>query len=360
MGCFMECKECKTLFSYEKENEINVSVNSNRKSKIKDLTASRSSVVEQVHPINSPISHHCPQHKQQEPQKYQHLLKFNYLKLDGKFNKLEEELQKLLKDSIKTKKNDLNINKVFEKKDVQKENKEIIIKIKKQLINYKSSIENYLMKRAIFLKKVGYLVRFSHEIAIYIFQYLFKIFKEENGIQSIEEETKLLFSSWIKELFNEDCFKAISKNKNIYVQVKNEIEKEINSKNEIEFLLNIFPDFIRLYFHCFLIDAKVDIKYAKEDSKFVSDYMIDILLTGLENGKNILFTFLPGLYCDDDYLGNSYIYVTAYPINNPNRFPFEKPVFKAIESDINIELDNINLKDKKKNGILQNGNRRTL
>ena len=88
--------------------------------------------------------------------------------------------------------------------------------------------------------------------------------------------------------------------------------------------------------------------------------MIDILLTGLENGKNILFTFLPGLYCDDDYLGNSYIYVTAYPINNPNRFPFEKPVFKAIESDINIELDNINLKDKKKNGILQNGNRRTL
>ena len=326
MGCFMECKECKNIFGYEKENEINISVNSIRKSKIKDL------------------------------EKYNEVkLKFNYLKLDDKSNKLDEELQKLLKDSIKTKtkKNDINTNNVFERLDVQKENKEIIIKIKKQLINYKSSMENYLMKRAIFLRNVGYFVRFSHEIAIYIFQYLLKIFKKENRIQSIEEDTiRLHFSSWIKESFNEECFKKISKNENIYDQVKNDIDKRNNSKKEFEFLKNIFPDIIKLYFHCFLADIKVDIKYADENSKFDSDFMIDILLTGLEDDKNILFTFLPGLYCNEKYFENSYIYVTTYPIDNPNKFPFPtKPILNPIESDI----DNINLKNKKKNGLLQNG-----
>jgi hypothetical protein len=278
--------------------------------------------------------------------------KFKYLNLN---DKLEKELQNLLKDSIKTKKIDLNTNNVFEREDVEKENKKIIIKIKKQLITYKSNMENYLMKRAIFLKNVGYLVRYSHEIAIYILQNLFIMFKEENGIPSSEEETiRLYFSSWIKELFNEDCFKKISKNENINAQIRNEIEKEINLKHLIEFLINIFPDIIRLYFHCFLTDIKVNIKYADQNSKFDSDYMIDILLTGLEDDKNVLFTFLPGLYCNGRYFENSYIYVTTYPINNPKKFPSQKFILKAIESDINIEIDNIKLKDKRKNG-LQNG-----
>ena len=269
-------------------------------------------------------------------------------------DELLEELQKLLKNSIKNKKIDLNTNNAFEREDVQKENKEIITKIKKQLINYKSSMENYLMKRAIFLKKVGYLARFSHEIANYIIQYLLKVFKEENIIKSKEKETiRLYFSSWIKELFNEGCFKTISENKYIYAQIKNEIEKEINSKNEKEFLINIFPNIIRLYFHCFLADITVDIKYADEDSKFDSEYMIDILLTGLEDGKNILFTFLPGLYCNGRYFENSYIYVTTYPIDNPNKCPFKKPIFKAKVSNITIELDNINLKNGRKNRLHQ-------
>ena len=87
--------------------------------------------------------------------------------------------------------------------------------------------------------------------------------------------------------------------------------------------------------------------------------MIDILLTGLEDDKNILFTFLPGLHCNGRYFENSYIYVTTYPINNRNKFPFENPVFKNIESDITIEVDelnpnlNYNIKDVIKNGRKQ-------
>ena len=285
--------------------------------------------------------------------------KFKYLNLN---DKLEEELKTLLKDSVKNNKNYLNKNNVFEREDVQKENKEIIIKIKKQLTNYKSNMENYLMKRATFLKKVGYLVRFSHEIAIYLFQFLLIMFKEEKGIHSIKEETiRLYFASWIKEEFNEDYFKKISKNENINAQIKDIIEKEINSKNEIEFLINIFPDIIKLYFHCFLADIKVSIVYANENSKFDPENMIDILLTGLEDEKNILFTFLPGLYCNGQYFQNSCIYVTTYPIDNPNKFPFEKPALKNIESDITIETDNLLksnnfnyiLKDESKNGLFQ-------
>ena len=341
--------ECKRIFGNEKKNEINES-DSHRKDKIKDIKKYSEVDLkgceckigdEKKKKINVNNSHRKN--------------KFNYLKLN---DELLEELQKLLKNSIKNpiknKKIDLNTNNAFEREDVQKENKEIITKIKKQLINYKSSMENYLMKRAIFLKKVGYLVRFSNEIAKYIIQYLLKIFMEKNIIKSKEKETiRLYFSSWIKELFNEGCFKTISENKYIYAQIKNEIEKEINSKNEKEFLINIFPNIIKLYFHCFLTDIKVDIKYADEDSKFDSEYMIDILLTGLEEGKNILFTFLPGLYCNGRYFENSYIYVTTYPIDNPNKFPFKKPIFKAKDSNINIELDNINLKNRRKNGLHQ-------
>ena len=285
--------------------------------------------------------------------------KFKYFILN---DKLEEELEALLKESVEKTKVNLNKNNVFEREDIQKENKDIIIKIKKQLSNYKSSMENYLMKRATFLKKVGYLVRFSHEIAIYLFQYLLIRFKKENGIHSIEEETvRLYFSSWIKELFNENYFKKISENENIYSQIKDKIEEEINSKNEIEFLKNIFPDIIKLYFHCFLADIKVNIVYAKENSKFDPENMIDILLTGLEDDKNILFTFLPGLYCNGQYFQNSYIYVTTYPMDDPNKFPFEKPAFKTMESDITIETVNLmkstkfnyNLKDESQNGLYQ-------
>ena len=284
--------------------------------------------------------------------------KFNYLALN---DELERELQELLKESLANNEIDFSINNVFEREDIQKENKDIIIKIKKHLTNYKTNMENYLMKRAIFLKKVGYLVRFSHETAIYIFQYLFYIFKKK-GIHSTEEETiRLKFSLWIKELFNEDCFEKISKNEKLYAKVKEIIEKYNNLDNEKTFLIKIFPDIIKLYFHCFLTDIKVNIVYAIENSKFDPESMIDILLTGLEDDKNILFTFLPGLHCNGQYFDNSYIYVTTYPLDNPNKFPFEKPAFKAIESNINIEKDNLinnpnlhyNLKDESKNGLLQ-------
>ena len=280
-------------------------------------------------------------------------LKFNYLALNIK---LKEELQKLLKESVENIRFDLNSNSYFEREDVQKENKEIIIKIRKQFTNYKSDMENYLMKRAIFLKKIGYLARFSHEIAIYIFQCFFIMFKEENGIHSSDKETiRLCFASWIKELINKDCFEKISKNEIIYSQIKDIIEKDINSETEKEFLKNIFPDIIKLYLHCFLTDIKVDIIYADEDSKFNPEYMIDFLLTGLED-KKVLFAFLPGLNCNGQYFDNSLIYVTTYPPDNPNKLPFEKPIFKNIESDINIEVEELNpnlyynLKDDIKNG----------
>ena len=129
----------------------------------------------------------------------------------------------------------------------------------------------------------------------------------------------------------------------IYAQVKDIIEYEINSNNEKEkkeFLINIFPSFIRLYFHCFLADYKVNIIYVKENSKFDEDKMIDILLTGVDDkSKNVLFTFLHGLYFKGKYFDNSYVYVMTFPINNPNKFAFEKPVFKTIEPINSIETD---------------------
>ena len=332
----MGCNECRECIEKENENEIKKKDDNNRN---KEMINDKEIIKDKI--------------------KY----KFNYLELN---DTLEAELEELLKNSVIKKEINLNANNVFQREDVQKENKDIIIKIKKQLKNYKSSMENYLMKRAIFLEKVGYLVRFSHEIAIYIFDKLLNKFKEEKGFHSIEANTiRLYFASWIKETLNEELFRKISKKKNIYDQVKekienkNENENEINSDNEKEFLIKLFPDIIKLYFHCFLADIRVDIKYAMENDIFNSENMIDILLTGLEGDKNILFTFLPGLHCNGRYFENSYIYVTTYPINNRNKFPFENPVFKNIESDITIEVDelnpnlNYNIKDVIKNGRKQ-------
>jgi hypothetical protein len=331
----MGCCECRGCIENENENEIKDKDDNNRK---KGVIKDKGKII-----------------KNKEVNKDKDKDKFNYLKLN---DTLEGELEELLKKSVKNKKIDLNANNVFEREDVQKENKDIITKIKKQLTKYKSSKKDYLMERAIFLKKVGYLIRFSHEIAIYTYNKLFHKFKEENGIHSLEKDTiRLYFSSWIKELFNEKSFESITKKENIYAQVKDEIENKINSDNELEFLKKIFPDIIKLYFHCFLADIEVNIIYAIENEKFVPEYMIDILLTGLEDDKNILFTFLPGLYCNGQYFENSYIYVTTYPINNRNKFPFDNPVFKySIESDIIIEVDELNPNfNYKKKDIVKNG-----
>ena len=273
----MGCNECRECIEKENENEIKKKDDNNRN---KEMINDKEIIKDKI--------------------KY----KFNYLELN---DTLEAELEELLKNSVIKKEINLNANNVFQREDVQKENKDIIIKIKKQLKNYKSSMENYLMKRAIFLEKVGYLVRF------YIFDKLLNKFKEEKGFHSIEANTiRLYFASWIKETLNEELFKKKTKKKNIYDQVKekienkNENENEINSDNEKEFLIKLFPDIIKLYFHCFLADIRVDIKYAMENDIFNSENMIDILLTGLEGDKNILFTFLPGLHCNGRYFENSY------------------------------------------------------
>ena len=223
----------------------------------------------------------------------------------------------------------------YERQDIQKENQDIYSKVKKQLSSYKRENKNYMQQKANFLKNVGFLVRYSHEIAIFMILEMINIFKEKIGFHSINDETnRLYFSYWIKKTFNEMSYLKIVKNKIILSQISDLLDIDKNN-----FFKELFPDLIKLYFQCFMTDVKVEIRYAKEEEQFDWDSMIDDLISDSEVEKKILFTFLPGLYCNGQFFQNSLIHVVTYKIDNPNKFQFQKPIFINIGPTFNLDLN---------------------
>ena len=245
---------------------------------------------------------------------------FHYLKINGN---LKSKLEKLLNSSINQQQT-LSDTATYERQDVQKQNKKIYIKIKQKLSKYKG-----IEKKANYLLNLGYLVRFSHEIGIFMIQILLDIFKKDKNVHS-SKDIRLSFSKWVKEIFNENYFEEIAKNGEIFEQFKNLFDNKNNEENKL--FLSIFPEFIKLYFLCYITDMKIEIHYAKKDEEFDWEYMIDDLLT-MEENKKVLFTYLPGLFCNGEYFENSRNYVVTYSINNPNRFKLDRPVFEE-----NVEL----------------------
>jgi len=257
---------------------------------------------------------------------------FHYFKLN---EKLESELLETLINSINFNQNEeLNINQTFDRQEVEKKNQDIYSKIKKHLATYKRNQENYMLKRATFLKEIGLLVRFSHEIANYLLSILLIIFKEIFGFHSLEEETiRLNFASWIKKAFNEQYFIEIANSQKILSQIE-----ELMKKDENNLYKEMLPKIIQLYFICYLTDMKVDIIYAKEDDEFDFDTMVDDLISDSEIERKVLFTFLPGLFSNNQFFNYSTIHVVTYKIDNPNKFPFQKPIFANIGYKIQIDL----------------------
>ena len=260
---------------------------------------------------------------------------FNFISINKELNK---EMKNLFEKNIL--KVNLNSMGVFDIKAINEENKKIKIKFTKQLDKISNKEKNYILKKANFFKKIGKIVRFSHEMGIYIFQLLLEIFKDKIGIHSsLEEKVRLYFSTWIKKSLNDFCFKKIIKIENIKYQINNLIKFE--DENEKDFIYDLFIDLSKLYFHCYLTDIIVQIKYANKDESFDWETMEDDL-TGSAEDKNVLFTYLPGLCVNEQFFENSKIYVVAYPIKNPKKFDIEQFEFKKIEAKIKITVNNIN------------------
>jgi hypothetical protein len=174
-------------------------------------------------------------------------------------------------------------------------------------------------------------------MGIYIFQILLEIFKNRIGFHSlIKNKVRLYYSTWIKKQLDENCFKKIAKNENIKNQLNNLIQFE---NNERDFFMNeLLPNLSKLYFHCYLTDIIVDIVYAKEDEEFNWDTMIENIITTVDD-KKVLFTYLPGLNVNKQFLDNSQILVVAYPSDDPTVINVQKPGFN-VDSTIQINLDN--------------------
>lgn len=270
--------------------------------------------------------------------------KFKYLKTE----KIELEISKILDNSILNFNKTLNDKGGFEIKEINTENKKIKDKIFLQLNKNSIKDKNYILKKAEYFKKIGTLARFSHEMGIYIFQIFLEIFKNKIGFHSlVKEKIRLYFSTWIKKLLNENCFNKIAKIEDVKNQINhliqiysndNSVNKLINIYENNFFIDELFPNLCKLYLNCNLTDIIVKIVYAKEDEEFDWDNMIENLITMVDE-KKVLFTYLPGLNVNEQFLDNSQIYVVAYPIDNPNKFNNKNPVFPDIESNIHIDLD---------------------
>ena len=261
---------------------------------------------------------------------------FNFISINQELNK---KMKNLLENNFLKNVVNLNSKGGFDRKEINEENKQIKIKFTKQLKKISNKEKNYILKKANFFEKIGKIVRFSHEMGIYIFQLLLEIFKKEIGIHSsLEEKVRLYFSTWIKKSLNENIYKKIISIENIKCQINNLIE--IEDENEKNFIYDLFIDLSKLYFHCYLTDIIVQITYANKDESFDWDTMEDDL-TGNVEDKNVLFTYLPGLCVNEQFFENSKILVVAYPIENPKKFDIKQFEFKKIEAKIKIPVNNI-------------------
>ena len=264
---------------------------------------------------------------------------FHFLKINQEF---DLEMLILFENFILNTKITLNDLGGFDRKEINEENKQIKNKIFKQLNKISNKEKNYIIKKVIFLEKIGKIVRFSHEMGIYIFQILLEIFKEKIGFHSLfEEKVRLYFSTWVKKQLNENCFNKLIKNEKIINQIDMLITFEDNEQRN--FIYDLFSNLVKLYFHCYLTDIIVHIIYANKDELFDWDIMEENIINMVDH-KKVLFTFLPGLCCNNQFFDNSQIYVVAYPTDNPKKFDFQKTEFEKIDADIQIPLNN--LKDK--------------
>lgn len=105
---------------------------------------------------------------------------FHYLCID---DDLDNFLNQILTKSIAHNKDiELNKNYNIELQEIEGRNQDIYSKIKKQISNYKTTQEDYMTKRAYFLKNIGFLVRFSHEISNYLIIKYLDIFKTKSWV----------------------------------------------------------------------------------------------------------------------------------------------------------------------------------
>ena len=343
--------ENKTNFIYKKENinekekekEINNSNNIDKKENIneKEKEINNTNDIDKMEEDiqNTKINYNLKQKNNIEiiksNLKSNNKYKFNYLIIN---DELENDLIGIIRDSIIKQEFKLNPNIVFERQEIQSENQNIYSKLKKHLATFLRKEQNYMLKKAQFLKNVGYLVRFSHEISNFMEKYLLNMFKEQVGFHSVDIDTiRLYFASWIKKLFNMKCFFKIINNPYILAQI------DFLNLQENTIFKEIFPVLIKLYFLCYLTDVKVEVIYAKEDMNFDIEIMTDDLYPDPEIEKKVLFTFLPGLYCNKQFFENATIHIVTYKTNNPDQFQFQKPIFTNIKSlfipDLEIKVD---------------------
>ena len=161
----------------------------------------------------------------------------------------------------------------------------------------------------------------SNELFKKMFDEFQKTIKEKKAISALknDENLRTKFSSWVKEYEKgpegKNKYENYFKGEGIYIKNKN--------------ISNLFPQLIKLYFHCELSFPNVDVNFNDNDLKigipFNHETMIDFINKG--NNRKVNFVILPSLFSNGNFLENGKYWVFTF---KKDTFSFSKLTFEKL------------------------------
>ena len=251
---------------------------------------------------------------------------------------------KELKELIPLNKNAyIEVTEYFEPIEAKKENDRIIDKISSKVFKYIEMDEKQnktnLETEGKFLYSIGEIARSSLDITNKLYSKLFEEYKsylnDPAKINKNQLDNKNL-SCWAKKNLSKikDFIKdtAIKYKPQIY-----KYNKYLVHKNDIEFLFEIFNDFLSLFLKCSLSIPLVEVKFLDDknviDKPINNQEMIDLIIKNRSYKVN--FCFLPQLTSNEGLIPGAKYHVFTY--NEPKTYKHPDVDYEIVKQ--NTELD---------------------
>ena len=231
----------------------------------------------------------------------------------------------------------------FEPIEAKKENDRIIDKISSKVYKYieidEKENKTNLETEGKFLYSIGGIARKSLDITNKLYSELFekyKIYLKEPKKINRNQLDKKNLSCWAKK----NISKVNDFIKDTAIKYKpqiNKYNKHLVHKNDIEFLFEIFNDFLSLFLKCSLSIPLVEVKFLDDknmiDKLINNQEMIDLIIKNRSYKVN--FCFLPQLTSNEGLIPGAKFHVFTY--NEPETYKLPDANYEIVKQ--NTELD---------------------
>ena len=227
----------------------------------------------------------------------------------------------------------------FEPIEAKKENDRIIDKISSKVYKYieidEKENKTNLETEGKFLYSIGGIARKSLDITNKLYSELFeqyKIYLKDPKKINRNQLDKKNLSCWAKKNIKFNDFIKYTA-----IKYKPQINKYLVHKNDIEFLFEIFNDFLSLFLKCSLSIPLVEVKFL-DDKKMIdktinNQEMIDLIIKNRSYKVN--FCFLPQLTSNEGLIPGAKFHVFTY--NEPETYKHPDVNYEIVKQ--NTELD---------------------